>query len=256
MSEVARYWWVPLFLFLVVGCGNSGEELGGLKQATSGLTSQVAELKTTVGVLQDSVTRLNDQGQKRAGDYKSLSETVEILKDRNEQYEGQHSNLADAVSRLEQSYKLLTKKVAEAVATVAKSHTDTEGRAPVTSYGSAKGLQGDRSKVDGLRLTAPNAEVCEAIEKYTKQIESLMRQSPSSSTQSKMDEALAHFKETVNRFPDQKNAILVWRLAEDLKWTAYNATKARSYLAESGEGMEWKQLVREHESKLRRLCGQ
>lgn len=256
MSELAKYWWVPLFLFLVVGCGNSGEELGNLKQATSGLTSQVADLKNTVGELQDSVTRLNDQGQKRAGDYRSLSETVEILKDRNEQYEGQHSNLVDAVSRLEHSYKVLTKKVAEAVATIAKSRTDAESKAPAPSYGSAKSLQDDRGKADGLRLMAPNAEVCEAIEKYTKQIDSLIRQSPSSSIESKMDEALANFKGTVNQFPDQKNAILVWRLAEDLKWTAYNATKTRSYLAESGEGMRWKQLVRENESKLRRLCGQ
>jgi len=256
MRAWARSWLGLICVFLVVGCGSSGEELSKLEQTASGLSSEVADLRTKVGTLEDSVTRLNDRETKWEGDYRSLSQTVENLADQKRQREGQYSTLEGAVARLELSYKQLTKKVTDAVANVTKSRSDAETRAPVSSATSTSGLQSDRNKLDGLRLTAPKAEVCEAIDKFTGQIDSIMRQNPSASTQSKMDEALADFKGVVNQFREYKDTVQILTLADELKWTAYNASKSRSYLAESGaEISRWKLLAKENESKLRGFCG-
>lgn len=253
-------WLVISFLFLLVGCNTSSEELSNLKQTTSGTSREVADLKTKVGALQDSVTRLNDRGNKLEGEYASLSGAVEQLTDQDKQKEGQYNALAETVSKLELSYKHLAKMVTDAVANLTKRRSDTETKAPLDSAGSRLAVQerkADRNSANGSHVIRPNAEVCEAIDKYTRQIDSIMRRYPSSSTQSKMDEALADFKGVANQFRDHKDAIQILTLADELKWTAYNATKSRTYLAESGaEISRWRQLASENRTKLRGFCGQ
>lgn len=247
------------FLFLVVGCNTSSDELSTLKKTTSGLDGDVTDLKTKVSDLQDSVTRLNNRGNKMEGEYDSLSGVVENLTDQNKQKEGQYDTLAETVSKLELSYKHLAKMVTDAVANLTKSRPDMETKASLDSPGSRVAVQErktDRNGKNGSRGTRPNAEVCEAIDKYTRQIDSIMRLSPSASTQSKLDEALADFKGVANKFTEHKDAIQISTLADELKWTAFNASKSRTYLAETrAETGQWSQLVRENRSKLRGFCG-
>jgi hypothetical protein len=260
MRIISTWWLGLLFLFLVVGCGTSGEEFSSLKQTTSGLTGEVADLKAKVGALQDSVTRLNERGNKMEGEYASLSGAVENLTEQTKQKEGQYNSLGEAVSSLQLSYKHLTKMVTDAVSNWTKARSDTETKAPVDSRASTVALQErktDRNDSQGHRLVKTNAEVCEAIEKYTRQIDSIMRQYPSSVTQSKMDDALADFKGVANQFREHKDTLQILAVADDLKWTAYNASKSRTYLAESrGEIIGWRQLARESRTKLRAFCGQ
>jgi|GEM_PF-2379837 len=247
------------FLFLAVGCNTSSEELSTLKKTTSGLNSEVADLKTKVGALQDSVTRLNERGNKVEGEYTSLSGAVEHLTDQDKQKEGQYNTLAETVSKLELSYKHLAKMVTDAMANLTKSRSDADTKAPFDAAGSRLAVQerkADRNGANGPHLIRPNADVCEAIDKYTRQIDSIMRRYPSSSTQSRMDEALADFKGVANQFRDHKDAIQILTLADELKWTAYNATKSRTYLAESGAEIgRWRQLAKENKTKLRGFCG-
>jgi len=260
MRVLSACWLVISFALLLVGCNTSREELSNLKETTSGINREVTALKTKVSSLENSVGRLNDRGKEMEGEYASLSGAVEHLTDQDKQKEGQYNTLAETISKLEVSYKHLTKMVTDAVANLSKRKSETETQSSSDSAGLRAAVQErktGRNSANGSHLMKPNAEVCEAVDKYTRQIDSLMRRHPSSSTQSKMDEALADFKGVANQFRDHKDTIQILTLADELKWTAYNATKSRTYLAESGaEVGRWRQLAKENRTKLKGFCGE
>jgi len=240
---------------MLFGCTSSDVEISKVKKSAEDLGGQVNAMKTRIDSLEASVGKLNERNVTAGEELASLHGNAERLEKRDAALDEQYEDLANTVSKLERSEQQLSKLVKEAMAKAAATGAGAEKRpseVPVAERAvlSEKAAATDRGGWNSVR---PNAEVCEAIDDYTKEIDRLMRRGPSRRTDAEMGRALNDFKTVVSKYREHKSAIQIWMAAEDLKWAAANASRSRTYLANSGAG-GWVRLVHENRSKLREIC--
>lgn len=246
-----------IILAALLGCSSSDVELSTIKKDAQDLGVQVSAMKTKIGALEESVGKLNDRNSKVADEFTSLQGTVEQLRDQGKAQQSQSDSLAEAYSKLDLSYKKLAKLVTETMANWSKSRTELENKQATEAPAPDRAIQARKPEGNdkaGSHSGRASAEVCEALDRYMRELDSIMRRGPSGSIESKMDEALNDFKAVAGKFRDQKEVLQIWTLTEELKWTSYNAAKSRIYLTESG-GKQWMKLVQENRRKLRQFCG-
>ena len=249
--------WLGIAVFLILaGCGKMDVEVSKLNAATFDLKQQMADLKKSFGELSGAFDRLSDSQKTVETEYGDLKRVSDYLKSSVEQRDGEYATLVALMEQLRNSQTKLDSAMTHLAADLSRRGTESYGARVGASERPGTGRLDTRSTYvenTGKVTRRVSAEACEAVEKYMKRLNKVTRSSYGASQDTQMENALTELKLVMNQFADQKDAIKILALAEEMKWYAYNASRSRTYMVgEPG----WENLLKENKKNLMSICSQ
>ena len=247
--------WLGMTVFLILaGCGKMDVEVSNLNKTAHRPETAVGDLKKSYGELSGAIGRLGDSQKTMEAEYSDLKRVSDYLKTSVEQRDGEYQTIVASLDQLRNSQTKLDSTVTHLTSDLSRRGTESYGartgvpeRPGTGRLETGSAYAENRGKVTGR----VSAEACEAVEKYMKRLNKVTRSSYGTAQDTQMENALTELKLVMNQFADQKDAIKILALAEEVKWYAYNASRSRTYIAgEPG----WENLLKENKRKLMSVC--